>query len=127
MAETNDFGTIEWHDLTVDDADRVRDFYQAVVGWTPAPVDMGRYSDYSMMLPNGGAAVGGICHRRGQNAQIPSQWLMYIRVIDLDQSIAACNAAGGKVILGPRIMGEDMRYCVIQDPAGAVCALFWRR
>ena len=27
-------GAIMWCDLTVADAERVRDFYQAVVGWT---------------------------------------------------------------------------------------------
>jgi predicted enzyme related to lactoylglutathione lyase len=30
---------------------------------------------------------------------------------------------GGKVGAGPRMMGGG-RFCVIQDPAGAMCALF---
>ncbi len=127
MAETNCFGTMEWHDLTVDDADRVRDFYQAVVGWTLAPVSMGEYNDYGMMLPGSNDAAGGICHRRGGNADIPSQWLIYIRVADLEASLAICRDKGGKLISGPKHMGEDMRYCVIQDPADAICALFWKR
>jgi hypothetical protein len=34
-------GTVGWFDLTVADADRVRDFYKAVVGWTTSAVPMG--------------------------------------------------------------------------------------
>jgi uncharacterized protein len=34
-------GTVAWHDITVPDAERLRDFYAAVVGWRPEPVDMG--------------------------------------------------------------------------------------
>ena len=43
-----EIGMIGWTDLTVENADEVRDFYQAVVGWTPAPVKMGDYNDYCM-------------------------------------------------------------------------------
>jgi predicted enzyme related to lactoylglutathione lyase len=54
-------GTIAWTDLTVPDAEKVRDFYAAVVGW--------------------------------------------------------------RIVSGPRALGEG-RCCVIEDPAGAVCALY---
>ena len=39
-------GSIGWCDLTVPDADGVRDFYRGVVGWTATECDMGGYSDY---------------------------------------------------------------------------------
>lgn len=35
-----DIGSLGWTDLTVPDAERIRDFYQAVVGWRAEPVDM---------------------------------------------------------------------------------------
>ena len=41
MSEKTKVGTIRWIDLTVKDCARVRDFYQAVVGWDVDPVDMG--------------------------------------------------------------------------------------
>ena len=44
-------GRIGWIDLTVPDALAIRDFYQAVVGWRAEPVEMGDYSDYSMLPP----------------------------------------------------------------------------
>ncbi len=115
-------GKIIWTDLTVPNAEQVRDFYQAVAGWTFEPVAMGDYDDYSMLAGDGTVSAG-VCHRLGSNASLPAQWLVYISVADLDASIRACEAGGGKVIDGPRAMGEAVRFCVIQDPAGAVAAL----
>ena len=115
-------GSITWRDLTVDDAPRVRDFYAHVVGWKPEPVKMGNYDDYNMLDANG-QCVAGVCHRRGCNTALPPQWLVYIAVANVAESMEKCIALGGKVIDGPRKMG-DKQFVVIQDPAGAVCALF---
>ena len=114
-------GTIVWRDLTVDNAPEVRDFYTRVTGWKSDPVAMGDYQDFSM-LAEGGECVAGVCHARGANAGMPAQWLIYIKVADLDRSIAECTALGGEVIHGPRTMGDN-RFCVIRDPAGAVAGL----
>jgi predicted enzyme related to lactoylglutathione lyase len=115
-------GTISWTDLTVEDAENIRDFYHAVVGWTPAPISMGGYSDF-VMNADGGEAVAGVCHARGHNADLPSVWLVYITVEDLDHSLEQCQRLGGTVLSPPRSHGGG-RYCVIQDPAGAICALY---
>ena len=115
-------GTIVWRDLTVPDAEAIRDFYSAVTGWTSSPQDMGGYDDYNMISAADGQVVAGICHARGSNANLPSQWLVYVAVESMDQSIKRCIESGGQVIDGPRSMGE-MRFCVIQDPAGAVMGL----
>jgi predicted enzyme related to lactoylglutathione lyase len=106
----------------VSNADLVRDFYAAVTGWRPDPVEMGGYSDYSMLAADG-ECVAGVCHARGINADIPPQWLIYVNVENLDRSIAECTNRGGGIVSQPRdVMGG--RMCVIRDPAGAVCALY---
>src|SRR5436305_2027856 len=99
-------GTICWRDLTVEHAEQIRDFYQRVVGWETAPVDMGGYSDFTMLAPGAEESVAGICHARGGNAELPPQWLMYIVVADVEQSAAKCVALGGALLVGPRAMGE---------------------
>jgi uncharacterized protein len=116
-------GTVGWMDLTVPDADRVRDFYAAVAGWQVLPVEMDGYNDYCMMPPGTDTPAAGICHRRGDNANIPSQWLIYINVPDIAAAIRACEANGGKVVAPLREMGGG-RMAIIQDPAGAIAALF---
>ncbi len=115
-------GAIEWRDLTVDNAESVADFYQAVVGWQSSPVSMGDYNDFNMLLPGSDEPAAGVCHARGSNAGMPAQWLMYVRVADVTQSCAECERRGGKVVNGPRSMG-GLEFAVIQDPAGAVLAV----
>lgn len=124
QSPSHPIGSIGWTDLTVPDGTGVKDFYEAVTGWTASPLDMGGYSDYVMMRPDGATPVAGICHARGPNAGMPPQWIMYVTVADLDASLAECTARGGEVIGAPRRAGPDARYCVIRDPAGAVCALY---
>jgi len=116
-------GSILWTDLTVPNAEAVRDFYREVTGWQVTPVEMGGYSDYTMTSPADGTPVAGVCHARGVNAGLPAQWLVYISVADLDESITRCAKMGGSVVFGPKSMGQHGRYCVIRDPAGAVAAL----
>lgn len=123
MSENPQIGKIGWIDMTVDDADGLRDFYQNVVGWETEPVSMGDYSDYSMIVPGSGEAVSGICHARGSNAEMPGGWLIYITVADADASAVACTANGGEVLVEPRGLAGG-RFCVIKDPSGAVAALY---
>ena len=114
-------GAVSWMDLTVDDAERVRDFYRDVVGWETMALSMGDYDDYCMMA---GDANFGICHHRGKNTGIPPYWIPYINVTDLDARMEQVKALGGEIVHGPRKMGEKARYCFIKDPAGAYCALY---
>ena len=123
-SEKGSVGAITWTDLTVGNPVEIRDFYSRVVGWKHSEVEMEGYSDFSMNAPGSGQTIAGICHARGSNAQLPPQWLVYITVADVDRSAALCKELGGKVIAGPKEMGSHGRYCVIQDPAGAVAALF---
>jgi predicted enzyme related to lactoylglutathione lyase len=123
MANDNRLGKIGWIDLTVPNADEVKSFYQQVANWDVEPVSMGDYDDYNMLAADANPAAG-ICHKSGPNANLPSQWLIYINVDDLDKSMRQCTTLGGKIIAETRTMGGYGRFCVIQDPAGAVAALF---
>ena len=123
MSDTNNaVGTVGWIDITVDGAEDLRDFYADVVGWKPEPVDMGEYADFNMTDPDSGEARAGVCHSRGGNADLPGCWMAYFTVEDLEASMARCVKRGGKLLTEPRSAGG--RYCVIQDPSGAVCAIF---
>lgn len=117
----NKNGKILWRDLTVPDASTVKDFYASVVGWTATEHDMGDYVDFNIHAHDG-EVIAGICHARGTNRGVPPQWLMYVQVENVEDSVRRCTELGGKVLDGPRMMG-DTKFCVIQDPVGAVLAL----
>ena len=118
----SNIGKVEWMDLTVPDAGYLRNFYTSVVGWSSNEVDMGSYSDFNLNLPKSEDTIAGLCHARGSNSNIPSQWLVYVRVESVADSAEQCKKMGGEVLDGPRRMGGS-NFCVIKDPAGAVMAL----
>jgi predicted enzyme related to lactoylglutathione lyase len=122
MSENNgEVGAVVWQDLSVEDAEGLQSFYSEVTGWRSSPQSMGSYNDFNMSTA-GGEVVAGVCHARGENARVPAQWLIYIRVEDVEASARRCLELGGEVLDGPRPMGGN-RFCVIRDPAGAVAAL----
>lgn len=124
METEKTIGAVTWIDLTIPDGEGVRDFYKNVVGWKTMDVSMGDYNDYYMRSPEDDVVRTGVCHQRGVNKDIPSAWIMYVNVADLDASMEAVKQGGGEIINGPRKMGEKARYCIIRDPAGAYLGLF---
>jgi predicted enzyme related to lactoylglutathione lyase len=121
MAYSTEPGHVGWIDLTVPNAEEVRDFYAAVAHWSWAPIEMPDRTDYGMTAGN--EPVGGICHAVGDIATLPPQWLIYINVPDLDAAVSEATARGGSIIAGPRGVEPDMRFAVLRDPAGAPFAL----
>ena len=107
MSNKSDIGAVEWMDLTVENAEQVKEFYSQVVGWDSSPVSMGDYNDFNISKPENGETVAGICHARGSNANLPAQWLVYVRVESVALSAAKCEQLGGKVLDGPRTMSGN--------------------
>ena len=125
MSSSNaEIGAVGWFDLTIPNADELRDFYSKVTGWRSEPLSMGEYNDYVMKTPETDRAVAGVCHARGTNKDLPPQWMIYINVKNIGDSIKTCESLGGSVLMDIKEMGEYGKYCFIKDPAGAVCALF---
>lgn len=116
-------GQIGWFDISVPDAESLKDFYCRVVGWKAEPVEMDGYNDHCVTPEESDEPVGGICHARGGNADLPPQWLIYITVADLEESLRRVTELGGSAITPIREYGSG-RYAVIRDPTGAACALF---
>ena len=120
-------GCIAWLDLTVSNATETRDFYRQVVGWSVQDVEMQEesenYSDFNMISADA-SPVAGICHARGVNQDLPSVWMIYLPVGDLDESIRRVQEEGGKILKTTR-RSSDGAYsiAVIQDPVGACIAL----
>ena len=119
----SDNGKIGWIDLTCENATAVKDFYSQVTGWASTSVPVADYEDYCVHPSADADPVAGICHQRGANAEIPSQWMIYINVADLQASMDKCRELGGEIVCPARDMGGYGTMCIIKDPAGAVAAL----
>lgn len=125
MNKTTPVGAIVSADVTVSNAEEVRDFYQKVLGWQVEELQMsdenGEYADYVMKDANGTWAAG-VCHKRGMNVDLPKQWIVYVNVADVQQSVNACKESGGKVLKEMSHEGK-LVYALIEDPAGCVLAV----
>lgn len=123
--EVQPAGRIAWLDLTVENADILREFYGSVVGWSVQSVAMSdgddRYADYSMLTEEGIAAAG-VCHARGGNQGLPPVWLLYLPVGDLVESLKRVREEGGTV-LKESATDSGHGYAVIRDPLGVSLAL----
>lgn len=51
------------------------------------------------VLPHDNNTVAGVCHARGINADLPVQWLLHLKVADLEDSMSAVN--NGWSVAGP--------------------------
>lgn len=124
--KTYQTGAIISTDLTIDNTEQVLDFYKQVIGWDSEALDMqddqGQYVDY-VVKDDAGNWVGGICHKRGMNQDLPPVWLVYIQVTDIEASLQQCVTLGGKVLKKSRLDDGSVQYAVIQDPAGAILAI----
>ncbi len=114
-------GSFLWQDLTIEHAKDIKKFYESVVGWEFSEQSMGNYVDYNVQDADDNI-IAGICHAKGVNKNIPPQWLLYVKVENVEQSAKSCVNLGGKIIEGPRKMGKN-NFAVIQDPAGAIIAI----
>ena len=104
MEPVKTIGAVTWVDLTIPDADGIRDFYKEVIGWKTMDIHMGEYNDYCMISPEDNVVRTGICHEKGVNAGFPPAWIMYVNVVNLDVSMDAvkkgvksCHIIDGRV------------------------------
>lgn len=118
---TPNFGKILWADLTVSNVEEIKNFYKEVVGWEEKPVAMKdedeTYYDYGM--GNHGEGAAGICTKRGKHSHLPSQWIMYINVENVEEAVQKVLDLGGKLIHENRKADGTYFYVIVEDPAGA--------
>ncbi len=118
-------GTPSWVDLSTTDAEGALTFYGALFGWDNDPQPMGPDSFYYMQRMRGHAVCGLYQQMEDQTAQgVLSHWATYITVDSVDDATARAEQAGGTVLVAPCDVFEAGRMAMIQDPEGAVFAVW---
>jgi len=108
----NEPGSLAWNEAAVDDPAAAQAFYAAVFGFRFDELDgMGGYATFATdERPLGG--LGGV------TPGAPRGWSTCFSVADTDETVAAVEAAGGKVTMAAEDT-EFGRFAVVQDPWGA--------
>ncbi len=127
MQETPNYapGTFCWVELGTTDSEGAKKFYTQLFGWTFEDRPVGPGMVYTMLKLDG-KGTGALYQldeaKRSQG--IPSHWLSYAAVASADESTTKAKELGATVIVEPFDVMTVGRMAVIQDPTGAVFALW---
>jgi len=109
-------GQIGWIELHAEDGNKLAEFYENVFGWKINRDP--NMSDYVMF--SDGQLGGGF-----STQQQKAGGHMYLLTEDIDQSLKAVEAAGGKTTVPKTAISEEIgSWAQFEDPAGNLMGLF---
>jgi len=112
-------GKFVWRELTTTDMARAEAFYTELFGWRVEQTPMADGKTYPLLVgPTG--HFGGLMQLEG----VPSNWLTYVEVENVDAATERAVALGAQVIVQPRDIVDVGRFSIILDPQGAAIAPF---
>ncbi|OEU53270.1 MAG: glyoxalase [Desulfobacterales bacterium S3730MH5] len=111
-------GTFSWCELMTTDVDASKEFYTKVFGWVTEDMSTGGMA-YTVVKA-AGKEVGGIMSMPPEAKGVPPNWGTYVTVDDVDSTAKLAEDLGAKILVGPRDIPDVGRFCVIEDPQGAV-------
>ena len=119
---TGEPGTFQWAELNARGIDGVMSFYEQAFGWghTTRPAPGGLV--YTQFEADGVGIGGGMEMSPMVPAEVPSHWMVYFSVADVDASFGRVLAAGGREMLAPTDFPGG-RFAIVGDPQGAAFAL----
>ncbi len=113
-------GDFIWYELMTADAERAKDFYDALVGWSFGEA-AAEYNGYRMINTSDGGFAGGVMPITAEMQQHGARptWLGYLNVTDVDAKVASIEAAGGKTWMGATDIPNVGRIAMVTDPQAA--------
>ena len=57
-------------------------------------------------------------------SQVPSHWLVYVAVDDIDETVSKATKFGAKILKEITEVPSMGKFCVFEDPSGGVLALW---
>ena len=118
-------GTFCWVELATSDSQAAKKFYTELFGWTADDKPVGPGMVYTMLQLNGKDAAALFQMTPEMSSQgIPPNWLSYVSVTTADEAAAKAKELGANLLKEPFDVSTVGRMAVVQDPAGAVFALW---
>lgn len=114
------YNTWFWLELWAKDGSRMADFYRPIGAYTMTRQDNPGDRPELRLMANGypRAAILEL-----NNQDYPSTWLPYVRVRDLQETLAIIVRAGGSILVDPSPGIRDGKVAVFIDPLGAEVAV----
>jgi uncharacterized protein len=105
-------------ELSTSDTAKAKEFYSGLFGWEFTDNDMGNMI-YSTFKPSSGPG-GGLFSMPG----MPTFWLAYVGVEDINASTEKAVALGATIHKGPMEIPHIGWMTILGDPTGATIAIF---
>jgi predicted enzyme related to lactoylglutathione lyase len=127
MQETPNYapGTFCWIELGTTDGEAAKKFYTELFGWDHNDIPMGPAGVYTM-LKQDDKDVGAMYQMPPEMTTqgVPPHWMSYASVNNADESAAKAKELGATLMKEPFDVFDVGRMAVIQDPTGAVFAIW---
>jgi predicted enzyme related to lactoylglutathione lyase len=116
-------GTFSWAELSARGIDKSKQFYRKVFGWgekvSPMGEGLGDYTEFKL----GDESIAGAMEMNEMvPKEVPSYWLVYFGVADVDAAHKKAVDLGGKEMLPPQDFPGG-RFSILSDPQGAAFGL----
>jgi hypothetical protein len=118
-------GTPSWAELFTPDDQGALTFYSALFGWEDEANEMGPGMYYHMQKLKS-LEVAALYQQGDEEKQqgVPPHWKVYFTVDDIQKSSEQAKKSGASVIFGPMEVFDAGHAAILQDPQGAVFALW---
>lgn len=116
-------GTFGWAEVNARGIDKAIAFYETVFGWGAEtnPIGEGQ-PDYTSFSAGDQQIAGGMEMESRFPAEVPSYWMIYFNVDDLDGSFKRAVELGATEVVPPTPMPGG-HFAIINDPQGAMFGL----
>jgi uncharacterized protein len=123
--EAHQPGSFCWAELGTSDQPGAKRFYNELFAWTANDVPIGPNDFYTMFQLRGRDVAAAYTLRPDQKERgVPPHWMLYVATDNADPTSEKAAQLGGKVLASPFDVFDVGRMAVIQDPTGAVFAIW---
>lgn len=98
-------------------------FYTDLLGWTTNTMQMPGGVGYTMFMA-GERPVAGMMEPPAEKSDVPTSWVSYITVEDLDATVAKARELGAHLCMPVTEIPGKGRFAGVADPQGVAIA-FW--
>lgn len=116
-------GAYSWAELNSRGFGKAADFYKKVFGWGEKASPMGEgQGDYTEFKLGDESIAGGMEMNSMVPKEVPSYWMVYFGVADVDKAHQKATSLGGQETLPPADFPGG-RFSIVTDPQGAMFGL----
>jgi uncharacterized protein len=119
-------GSLVWTELTTSDPAAAEKFYVGMFGWKPkhsGPESSIPYTEFTVDGANY-PSIGMMAKPPHMPPDMPSFWLPYFLVPDVDAAAEKAKSLGGQIHFGPHDIPGTGRFAVVADPQGAAFSVY---